>query len=148
MSNEKKSRNISLYFIFAVVGIVLIVVGTVWLVQSEDFKKNAVQTEATITKIETYEDSDDETQYNVLVEFYADDVKVEGDLGFHVSGMKKGQTVKILYNPDDPNDFKSASEGIWMFVVFIIGGIPLTFVGFFPLIMKLITAIKNRRVQV
>jgi len=148
MSGEKQKKKISLYFIFAVVGIALIVAGTVWLVQSENFKKKAVQTEATITEIETYEDSDGETQYNVLVEFYADDVKVEGDLGLHVSGMKKGQTVKIFYNPDDPNDFKSASEGIWMFVVFIVGGIPLTFVGFFPLIMKLIAAIKNRRVRV
>lgn len=148
MSNEKKSKKISLYLIFAVVGVALIIVGTVLIIQSENFKKNAAQTEATIVEIETYEDSDDETHYNVLVEFYAGDVKVEGDLGYHVSGMKKGQTVKVFYNPDDPNDFKSASEGIWMFVVFIVGGIPFTLVGFSPLIAKLIKAIKNRRVQV
>ena len=55
-----------------------------------------------------YEDSDGDTQYKVLVEFQADDEKIEGSLGYHVSGMKKGQTVQIFYNPNDPHDFKSA----------------------------------------
>lgn len=147
MSNEKKSKKISLYFIFAVIGIALIVAAIIWLVQSENFKKNAVQTEATITEIQTYKDFDDETKYNVLVEFYADDVKVEGDLGFHASGMTEGQKIKILYNPDDPNNFKSASEDIWIFVVFMISGIPFSVVGFSPLIIRLIQAIKNRRTK-
>ena len=106
-----------------------------------------METEATITEIEIYEDSDGDTQYNVLVEFRADDEKIEGSLGYHVSGMKKGQTVQIFYNPNDPHDFKSASEDIWLFVVFIVLGVPFLLFGFLPVIMKFITVIKNRRIQ-
>lgn len=148
MSNEKGKKKASANWIFAMIGVALIVVGSVWLAKAESFKKIAVQTEATITQIDIYEDSDGDTQYNVLVEFYADDLKVEGSLGYHVSGMKKGQTVKILYNPDDPNNFESASKGIWVFVVFVVMGIPFSIIGFSPLIMKFISAIKNRRSRV
>lgn len=147
MSDEKGKKKASVNWIFAIIGITLIVVGSVWLAKAESFKKNAVETEAAITEIEIYEDSDGDTQYNVLVGFRADDMKVEGSLGYHVSGMKKGQTVKIFYSPDDPHDFKSASEDIWIFVVLIVLGVPFLLFGFSPVIMKSITVIKNRRVQ-
>ena len=147
MSDEKGKKKSSVNWIFAIIGLALIVAGLVCLVKSENFKKNAVETEATITEIEIYEDSDGDTQYNVLVEFRADDEKIEGSLGYHVSGMKKGQTVQIFYNPNDPHDFKSASEDIWLFVVFIVLGVPFLLFGFLPVIMKFITVIKNRRIQ-
>ena len=147
MSYEKGKKKSSVNWIFAIIGLALIVAGIVCLVKSENFKKNAVETEATITEIEIYEDSDGDTQYNVLVEFRADDEKIEGSLGYHVSGMKKGQTVQIFYNPNDPHDFKSASEDIWLFVVFIVLGVPFLLFGFLPVIMKFITVIKNRRIQ-
>lgn len=147
MSDEKGKKKSSVNWIFAIIGLALIVAGIVCLVKSENFKKNAVETEATITEIEIYEDSDGDTQYNVLVEFRADDEKIEGSLGYHVSGMKKGQTVQIFYNPNDPHDFKSASEDIWLFVVFIVLGVPFLLFGFLPVIMKFITVIKNRRIQ-
>ena len=145
MRDEKRKKKTSINWIFAVIGVALIITGSVLLARAESFKKNAVETEATITKIESYEDSDGDTQYNVLVEFYIDDTKLEGSLGYHASGMKKGQTIQIFYNPDDPHDFKSASKDLWMFVVFIVAGIPFAIVGFSTVIIKLITAIKNRR---
>lgn len=114
MSDEKGKKKSSVNWIFAIIGVALIAAGIICLAKSENFKKTAVETEATITEIEIYEDSDGDTQYNVLVEFRADDEKIEGSLGYHVSGMKKGQTVQIFYNPNDPHDFKSASEDIWI----------------------------------
>ena len=147
MSDEKGKKKSSVNWIFAIIGLALIVAGIVCLVKSENFKKNAVETEATITEIEMYEDSDGDTQYKVLVEFRADDEKIEGSLGYHVSGMKKGQTVQIFYNPNDPHDFKSASEDIWIFAVLIVLGVPFLLFGFLPVIMKFITVIKNRRIQ-
>ena len=87
MSDEKGKKKASVNWIFTIIGVALIIAGVICLVKSESFKKNAVETEATITEIDTYEDSDGDTQYNVLVEFRADGVKVEGSLGYHVSGM-------------------------------------------------------------
>ncbi len=147
MSDEKGKKKSSVNWIFAIIGVALIMAGIICLAKSENFKKTAVETEATITEIEIYEDSDGDTQYNVLVEFRADDEKIEGSLGYHVSGMKKGQTVQIFYNPNDPHDFKSASEDIWIFAVLIVLGVPFLLFGFLPVIMKFITVIKNRRIQ-
>lgn len=147
MSDEKGKKKSSVNWIFAIIGVALIAAGIICLAKSENFKKTAVETEATITEIEMYEDSDGDTQYNVLVEFRADDEKIEGSLGYHVSGMKKGQTVQIFYNPNDPHDFKSASEDIWIFAVLIVLGVPFLLFGFLPVIMKFITVIKNRRIQ-
>ena len=147
MSDEKGKMKASVNWIFAIIGVALIMAGIICLAKSENFKKNAVETEATITEIELYEDSDGDTKYNVLVKFYAGDAEVQGSLGYHVSGMKRGQTVKIFYSPDDPHDFKSASEGIWIFVVLIVLGVPFLLFGFSPAIMKRIKAIKNRRVR-
>lgn len=147
MSDEKGKKKASVNWIFTIIGVALIVAGVMCLVKSESFKKNAVETQATITEIELYEDSDGDTQYNVLVEFRTDDAKIEGSLGYHVSGMKKGQTVQIFYNPNDPYDFKSASEDIWIFVVLIVLGVPFLLFGFSPVIMKFITIIRNRRVR-
>lgn len=148
MSDKKEKKRASVNWIFAIIGVALIAAGTICLAKSENFKKNAIETEATITEINIYEDSDGDTQYNVLVEFHADDEKIESSLGYHVSGMKKGQTVQIFYNPNDPHDFKSASEDIWLFIVFIVTGIPFSLVGFSPVIIKFIAVIKNRRVRV
>lgn len=147
MSEEKGKKKSSVNWIFAIIGVALIMAGIICLAKSENFKKTAVETEATITEIEMYEDSDGDTQYKVLVEFQADDEKIEGSLGYHVSGMKKGQTVQIFYNPNDPHDFKSASEDIWIFAVLIVLGVPFLLFGFLPVIMKFITVIKNRRIQ-
>ena len=147
MSDEKGKKKSSVNWIFAIIGVALIAAGIICLAKSENFKKTAVETEATITEIEMYEDSDGDTQYKVLVEFQADDEKIEGSLGYRVSGMKKGQTVQIFYNPDDPHDFKSASEDIWIFAVLIVLGVPFLLFGFLPVIMKFITVIKNRRIQ-
>ncbi len=147
MSDEKGKKKSSVNWIFAIIGVALIAAGIICLAKSENFKKTAVETEATITEIEMYEDSDGDTQYKVLVEFQADDEKIEGSLGYHVSGMKKGQTVQIFYNPNDPHDFKSASEDIWIFAVLIVLGVPFLLFGFLPVIMKFITVIKNRRIQ-
>ena len=147
MSDEKGKKKSSVNWIFAIIGVALIAAGIICLAKSENFNKTAVETEATITEIEIYEDSDGDTQYNVLVEFRADDEKIEGSLGYHVSGMKKGQTVQIFYNPNDPHDFKSASEDIWIFAVLIVLGVPFLLFGFLPVIMKFITVIKNRRIQ-
>lgn len=148
MNNGKVSKRKRINWIFAMIGVTLIVVGAVLLIKSENFKKNAVQAEATITDIDIYEDADGDNQYNVWVEFYADDAKIEGNLGYHVSGMKKRQTVKIFYNPDDPSNFKSASGDIWIFMVFIVLGIPFLFAGSFPVIIKLVRLIKDRRGRV
>ena len=144
MSDEKGEKKASVNWIFVIIGAALIVVGMVLLVNAESFKKNAVETEATIIRIDITRDSDDETQYNPIVQFTVGDVTYTGGVGYF-AGMKKGDTVNIYYNPDDPQDFQDNSNSIIAVAVFLLLGIASSLTGFSPVITKKIAAIKKRR---
>jgi uncharacterized membrane protein len=135
MNNETPKKS-SPIWILALIGVALVILGIVLLVNAENFKKNAVQAEATVTEIERYYDSDDEVQHSVYVEFYAGDEKVEGYLGYYDPTIKEGGKVTVYYNPADPTDFRNASSGIWTFVICIAIGGTFSFVGFLPLFKK------------
>ena len=140
----KWHKSILANVMFAIIGIGLILGGAVWLMAIGNFKKTAVKTEAVITSIKIYEDSDGDTQYDTIAEFTVDGVPYSGYIG-HVSGMKEGQVVTVYYNPDDPQEFQDSADPI-IAVVFICVGILFAFVGFFPVIYKLIPDNKKRRV--
>lgn len=91
------------------------------------FKETAVQTTATISNIEVreeYDRSDGETTvyHDVYVEFDVDGEKYEGELNTYHIGMKKGKTVTIYYEKDNPNNFIS-SNNMFGYVLLIVGGI-------------------------
>jgi len=142
MTKERKSYLGNV--MFAVVGIALIVGGAIWLVSITNFRETAVKTEAVITSITTYEDSDGETEYNAIAEYTADGVSYSGSVSYR-SGLKEGDTVRIYYNPDDPQRFQDSGDPI-VAVIMIIMGVLCSFVGFFPVIYKLLPDNKNRRV--
>lgn len=146
MSDEREQKR-SANWIFAIIGIALIVAGIVWLVSIEGFKKNAIETEGTITRIDITTNSEDEDQYSAVVEFTVDGITYTGSVGY-TAGMKEGDAVTIYYNPNDPQDFQDNSNSIVAVVVFLGLGAACSFVGFFPLIFKAITASRNRRAQV
>jgi hypothetical protein len=78
------------------------------------------------------------------VEFYVDDEKIEGRLSFYSSGMDEGEKVTVFYDPDDPSDFKSKSEGTRIFVVLGFIGVAFALFGFLPPIIKAVKAKKER----
>ena len=88
-----------------------------------DFKKIAVKTEATITFID-YEygaDNNDEAgSHLVFVSFTADGKKYEGQLDFYSSDMEEGGTTTIVYDPKNPNNFRS--DGTILYLILIAGG--------------------------
>jgi hypothetical protein len=137
---DKKSGGIGIFILLGCIGIGLIALGIGLFVSHENFKQNAVETEATIVEIESYYVSsgdDEELRHSVLVQFMADGEVIEGYLGAYNSFMKEGGTVTVLYDPSDPNDFRSSSAGIAPFIVCLVVGGGFAFVGFGPLIKDL-----------
>jgi hypothetical protein len=142
---DKKSGGIGIFILLGCIGIGLIALGIGLFVSHENFKQTAIETEATIVEIESYYVSsgdDEELRHSVLVQFAADGAAYEGYLGYYNSFMKEGGTVKIFYNPADPNDFRSSSAGIAPFIVCLVIGGVFSFVGLGPLIND---AIKRKK---
>jgi hypothetical protein len=129
---KKKSGGIGIYILLGCIGIGLIALGIGLFVSHENFRQNAVETEATIVEIESYYESsgdDEELKHSVLVQFEADGAAYEGYLGSYSSFMKEGGTVTIIYDPADPNDFRSSSAGIGPLIVCLVVGGGFAFVG-------------------
>lgn len=133
-SNQKKKGNVN--WVFALLGVALLIAGVIIILVTENFKKSAVQTTAVIYDIQVETNSDDEDTYTVFVSFYVDDVEYEGVLGSHAAWMRVGQTVKIHYDPTNPEKFMGSSEGIIWAITCLILGVLLSVVGFLPLINK------------
>jgi hypothetical protein len=135
--------------IFAAVGLTLLIAAFIIHNINSNFKKIAIETEAKITRIETYSkrdsDGDIRTMYDVYVSFYVNDREYSGKLNYYSSGMREGGTTKILYHSDDPQNFRSLYGGT--LVAIILSGIGLIFflIGIFPLMIQIMRRKSKQR---
>ena len=138
--NNHKSFNAAtvVFSVFTMVGLVFMGVG-VWSYYDDlRFKSYAVETQASITDIYSYtrRTSDgDSTEHEVYVEFTANGRTYEGRLGQYSSGMRIGQTVNIYYDPDAPNNFRTASPFLPIF--FISFGSLFFFAGLIYMVVRI-----------
>lgn len=117
MSKENKSMLIG-FLSFAVLGAILLAAWTVMLFDYFEFIKTAEEATATITYIETYKDSDGDTEHRVFVKYYVGGQEYEVKISYWAITMAVGKTVNVLYNPNDPNDFRlDAFSYGWLFPV-------------------------------
>lgn len=123
----KNNKNTFIQFIFPsifiAIGLLIIALAIFLNIQNSKFMENAIETTAEITQITTSRDSDGDTTHSVQVIFYIDGKEYEGNLGYYSSDMYKGKTVNIYYDPQNPNNFKSASSNIASFIMIPFGGI-------------------------
>ena len=118
--------------VFALVGLIVVAVGAAITASDQNFRRTAVETAAVITDIFRSRDRDGDTTHTVYVRFYVNDKEYEGQLGAWSSGMAEGQSVRIFYDPDNPQRFRSGSGfGINVFL-FLFGGV-FFLVGFIPM---------------
>ena len=98
-------RSVLSKIIIFIVSAGFIATGVFVLVDNSRYTKNGVPTEATITDIHSYVDSNGDTEHTVTVMFEVGGETYGGSLGVYVSGMKVGDKVEVFYMPDNPNDF-------------------------------------------
>ena len=113
-----------IFIIFALIGAGLIMGGAFAISSNEKFKETAIKTQATIVDIDTHTDTDGDTSHTVYVEFEVDNNTYDGVLGYYSSGMYIGGQTDIYYDPLNPNNFKSSSNG---FVGILLIGMGLVF---------------------
>ena len=121
-----------LFGIFAIIGTLIILAGFKVQEISAEFIANSQVTNAQITDIDAYRDSDGDYHHNVLVEFNIDNNEYSGTLNEYNSGMYIGKEVPVYYDPQNPNNFRgSGAKYAGYFVCgfgtifFLVGAIPL-----------------------
>lgn len=136
----KKNQNILeiiLFSIFSIVGVFFLIAGIIWYQVASNKEKTFIKTEATITYIGKSSTYGSEQKRMVEVEFQVDGKKYEAELSEWNHGMKVGNVLEILYNPENPNEImgNGYSFGYWIFIgmgtlFVVIGLIPCTIVIF------------------
>lgn len=135
-STVNKTRRITSIISFSLVLVFGIAFLSLFLALKQDVPENYIEAKATIIRIEkelspTCDESDglDDSDYEhqVFVEYsYNGETYTEKEYGNYDSGMKKGDTVLVYLNPEDPGDFMSDPSGNF---VFVIVGIVVILVG-------------------
>ena len=116
---------------FIVFGAIFILLGIVLGISDINFKKTAIETTATITNIYSHTNSDGDTDHTVYVEYTIDGVKYNEQLDIYKTNMQEGQSVQILYSPQNPQKISAVSSGTFFFMIpfgaifFLIGFIPI-----------------------
>lgn len=136
MKRKKSSVNF-VFPLFLVIAVVLLTVGAVILNSAIRFRKNAVETRAVITDIQTHRSGDD-THHSVWVE-YEYDGKVYKDvrLNEYNSGMYTGKKITILVDPKNPQKASTEYGLIFAGGVLILMGVIFSCVGIIPIIVRM-----------
>lgn len=107
------SKELSTYLVFAVVGMIFLIVGIFLTYNTLFSKTEKIQTTGIITSIERERNTDDD--YEVWVQYDADGRTYESELGAYVSSFYEGQTIDIYYEKENPK--KIGTEGTDLIVL-------------------------------
>ncbi len=131
--------------VFAAVGVIFTLVGVIFVgvaaglfISTANFLKQAVPIEGEIRSI---------TQDNVIISYEIDGEYFENPLGFYSSGMKRGDSITVYCDPDQPERIRSGSTQL-LSVIFGIAGILLLIVGISLIVYCLLKKSKEAKLKV
>ena len=118
---KKSKKGLAIFIV--VFGAILVAAAAFVAIRSSVYRKNGIETVATITRIEHETDSDGDDNASVYVSYTVNGENYEGKLDYYSSFMRVGNTVKIFYMPDDPQDMISAGSNVVLVTIMIAFGI-------------------------
>ncbi len=107
--------------LFVATGLVILIVSICIIISTNKFVKTAVETTATIIRIDSKRDSDGDTSHTAIVEFSVDGQMYSGSLNYYTSSMYVGKKETIYYNPSNPSDFKGKGNEVLAYIMIIMG---------------------------
>lgn len=120
-----KSKLINFFpgIIFVLIGGGFLFIGLFFGLSGLDFEENARETLGTITKIETYRDSDDEIRHTAYVSYAANGETYNQSLSYYSSSMYEGKKIKVYYDPGIPSKIQVEGENSFKLIIGIFGGV-------------------------
>lgn len=131
--------------IFALIGIGMLAGGIFWIGHNLAFRQTAVEVPAQIIDIETYYDSDGDSQHHVWVAYTHGGTTYSGvPLNEYSSNMYIGKEITIWCNPEDPYNVIS-DTGIWLGgCILLFMGVVFAAVGIVPFITSTLKAKREK----
>ena len=144
---RKKESAVDIVFgIFAFVGIIFVISGILWMISGIRFRENAAEVMAVITEIDTYRDSDGDTNHRVYVNYsYGGNTYNDIPLGEYSSGMYEGKEIELLVDPQKPGRISTAFGNIFGPSMFIGMGAIFAAVGICPIVFKIRKKAQNKK---
>lgn len=139
MKRDKKTKKIIMIFFLIVDIVIFALLFSNWN-DTKNFMKNAIKTEATITKIDEKHHGGD-TDYLVYVSYYVDGKSYNEELNSYSSSMREGNKVTIYYNPNNPSEIRSNDNSFDEIILLLYGYLFILI----PLIFFVINFIKKRK---
>ena len=127
---QDKALNI-LEIVFGLIGVIMLVIGVIVFVNGINKKNTYKTTEAVISEIESYRGSDGERHYTVYVTYRVPGTSKlhETEIGYYSSSMDEGDTIEVMYNPENPKEIV-ALNGYWIAAgIFTLMGVVFSIVG-------------------
>ena len=119
-------------------GIILIVFSIIFFISDKNHK-NYIEIESTVSRVELVKDvtydaegNREEATYKIYVKYIVDGREYNTELG-EMYEHKVGDKIKIVYNPDNPEEISQPSTLI-LNIVFLVGGIASLTGGFVSII--------------
>ena len=141
-----KKRNNLILVLILVAGIIFVLISVIIFAEVTKFKHNGVKTQAVITEIRSYY-VNDETEYDVFVEFDVDGTTYSGKLNAYEIGFHEGKEIPIYYMEDNPNDFIYGKRNYFISVIFFLAGVFLLVISVGKIAINLIRKIKIKRIK-
>ena len=114
--SKRKGNAASVDFIlglvFSIIGSVFVIVAVFFAVFQVQFEKGAEETNAVITRIESYRDGQGDSHHNVYISYEADGQTYEAVLESYVSSWYEGKTIEVLVSRDNPREIRAAATSL------------------------------------
>ena len=135
-----KKGMVAFFLVFAVAGALFMGLGITISMSYKNFVKVAGFTQAEITDISVKRDSDGDKHYDVWISYEVDGKTYENKSDSYNISMKRGQSIGVYYDKNDPYIIKSEQKGFAVEYVFIAIGAVLFLIG---VIVPLISILKG-----
>lgn len=116
----KKSKT-KLFFLYLVSGVIFLLVGVYLYLQTADFQKNGITTQAEIVLLEKNQDEKDKEEITVYVKYIVENTEYTGRLDYYSDLLSEGDMVTILYLPDNPQKITYSKFNTLPQILFFVG---------------------------
>lgn len=128
-------------FICLIMGISFLIACIFIFINVHNFVKNGEETTATIISI-TISGSGDDERHIVEVEYFVNDIKYINSIGYYDSRMMEGQSIPIIFLPNNPNQIIYGDNEYLPFWMFFGVGASSSIIGL-VLLLELKKRLKN-----
>lgn len=134
--------------IFAVIGIVLLISAAMIFISDRKFMSEAEEVNGVIDTIESYRDSDGDTNHRVYVNYTYNGQQYNNvRINYYSSGMYEGKDITLYCDPKNPQRVVVQGADIFAFVIFLGMGILFLCMGIIPIVGSVRGRAKKKKVR-